>query len=362
MSVFFVILKILTMSVLRLSKQDLIKYLQEILHSDGDIHLSFSNDNHKILITTSAASLSFVNTSLNVTKNELLMEIGNVEQTLSTNLSNLDTKLNTKITVTDTKFQNIVDEIFAYLQLKTSNIDNTSDLNKPISNATQSALNTKQENLVNQTNIRSLNNQSLLGNGNLVIDKAFVGLANIDNTSDLNKPISNATQSALNLKQNLLAEIRLSVPIGTILAFGGVNIPTTFLLCNGGSYNTTTYPLLFAVLNSANVPDLRNNFLRGFGSMSAENLLGFQDYATARPQTTAFGTNASGDHDHNLQKAWNGVGGSNEVYGVTYQANAGNDRWTGPAGNHSHTIDTGGDAETRPRNVCVHFIIKASYE
>lgn len=33
-------------------------------------------------------------------------------------------------------------------------------------------------------------------------DKAFVGLGNVDNTSDLDKPISNATQSALNTKAN----------------------------------------------------------------------------------------------------------------------------------------------------------------
>jgi hypothetical protein len=33
------------------------------------------------------------------------------------------------------------------------------------------------------------------------IDKAFVGLGNVDNTSDLNKPISTATQTALNAKQ-----------------------------------------------------------------------------------------------------------------------------------------------------------------
>ena len=32
------------------------------------------------------------------------------------------------------------------------------------------------------------------------IDKTFVGLGNVDNTSDLNKPISTATQTALNAK------------------------------------------------------------------------------------------------------------------------------------------------------------------
>jgi hypothetical protein len=34
------------------------------------------------------------------------------------------------------------------------------------------------------------------------IDKSMVGLSNIDNTSDANKPISSATQVALNLKAN----------------------------------------------------------------------------------------------------------------------------------------------------------------
>ena len=32
------------------------------------------------------------------------------------------------------------------------------------------------------------------------IDKSMVGLGNVDNISDINKPISTATQSALNLK------------------------------------------------------------------------------------------------------------------------------------------------------------------
>lgn len=40
---------------------------------------------------------------------------------------------------------------------------------------------------------------------NETIDKTFVGLGNVDNTSDANKPISTAIQTALNLKQDLLA-------------------------------------------------------------------------------------------------------------------------------------------------------------
>ena len=35
------------------------------------------------------------------------------------------------------------------------------------------------------------------------VTKAMVGLGNVDNTSDLNKPVSTATQAALDLKANL---------------------------------------------------------------------------------------------------------------------------------------------------------------
>lgn len=48
-------------------------------------------------------------------------------------------------------------------------VDNTSDLNKPISTATQTALNGKQDTLVSATNIKTINGNSLLGAGNIEI-------------------------------------------------------------------------------------------------------------------------------------------------------------------------------------------------
>jgi hypothetical protein len=88
-----------------------------------------------------------------------------------------------------------------------SNVDNTSDLDKPISNATQVALNslTKADvGLGNVDNTSDLNKpisnatQAALNS----LTKSSVGLENVDNTSDLNKPISFATQSVLDLKAN----------------------------------------------------------------------------------------------------------------------------------------------------------------
>jgi hypothetical protein len=47
------------------------------------------------------------------------------------------------------------------------NVDNTSDLDKPVSTATQTALNGKQATLVSGTNIQSINNASILTTGNI---------------------------------------------------------------------------------------------------------------------------------------------------------------------------------------------------
>lgn len=50
--------------------------------------------------------------------------------------------------------------------------------------------------------LKTIENQSLEGTGNIDLTKTDVGLSNIDNTTDLLKPISTATQTALNLKVN----------------------------------------------------------------------------------------------------------------------------------------------------------------
>lgn len=61
-----------------------------------------------------------------------------------------------------------------------------------------------QPTLESGTNIKTLEGQSLLGSGDIDLTKSDVGLANVDNTSDANKPISTATQTALNGKQATL--------------------------------------------------------------------------------------------------------------------------------------------------------------
>ncbi len=92
------------------------------------------------------------------------------------------------------------------------NVDNTSDADKPISSATQDALDLKYDasnpagyitlGEVPADLVTSVNGQV----GDVVLDKGDVGLDQVDNTSDADKPISNDTQDALDLKVDLAGD------------------------------------------------------------------------------------------------------------------------------------------------------------
>ena len=78
-------------------------------------------------------------------------------------------------------------------QVGLGNVDNTSDANKPVSTATQTALDLKASASGLSTHIADTANPHS-------VTKTQVGLGNVDNTSDANKPVSTATQTALDLK------------------------------------------------------------------------------------------------------------------------------------------------------------------
>lgn len=120
-------------------------------------------------------------------------------------------------------------------QVGLGNVDNTTDLDKPISKATQMALDSKanhkhvhdveelegfdtdvtlaansDEKVASQKATKAyvdavnivFNNHCEHKNNPHQVTKQQVGLGNVDNTSDLDKPISKATQAALHLKAN----------------------------------------------------------------------------------------------------------------------------------------------------------------
>ena len=115
-------------------------------------------------------------------------------------------------------------------QIGLLNVDNTSDLNKPISTATQNALDNKVNVSGDQTiyGVKSFDTSPTVPNpteNNDAVNKATldlhkndstnphqvtkaqVGLGNADNTSDADKPVSTAQQTALNLKADKTKQV-----------------------------------------------------------------------------------------------------------------------------------------------------------
>lgn len=85
----------------------------------------------------------------------------------------------------------------ARTSLGLGNVTNTADADKPVSTAQQAALDAK-ENAITAGSVL----QYWRGDKTFqTLDKTAVGLPNVDNTADADKPISIATQAALNVKQ-----------------------------------------------------------------------------------------------------------------------------------------------------------------
>jgi hypothetical protein len=97
----------------------------------------------------------------------------------------------------------------------------------------------KQDVLVSATNIKTIEGQSLLGSGNIDLAKGDVGLGNVDNTSDANKPVSTATQTALDAKTNKLIVTNRQTASYT-LVLGDAD---KLVEINNASANNLTVPL-----------------------------------------------------------------------------------------------------------------------
>lgn len=124
----------------------------------------------------SIQSVQEMNALVNAVKN-------NADELLS--LSDNSVKKFTKINNKSLEGDIVLDKADINLQY----VDNTSDLNKPVSNLTKQELDKKANNNI------QINGHQL--NSNITISKEDIGLPKVDNTSDLEKPVSTAQSSAI---------------------------------------------------------------------------------------------------------------------------------------------------------------------
>jgi len=193
-------------------------------------------------------------------------------------------------------------------------------------------------------------------------------------TPDPNDP----TQLWQALSQLLAAVVAgVSPPItmapGIMAPYAGATAPGGWLKCNGQAVSRTTYAALFAAISTAhgagdgvstfNVPDLRGEFLRGLDEgrgVDAGRALGsWQDWSTAAPKTTTpLRLNGDGSTSA-LQSASNPSRVGFARAAKTGEAVTGATRDSTGGNIEPDTLNTAtGDAETRPRNLAMMFIIK----
>jgi len=126
-------------------------------------------------------------------------------------------------------------------------VDNTTDANKPISTATQTALDLKLASATAATTYAPLASPTFTGTV-AGITKTMVGLGNVDNTTDANKPVSTAQQTALDLKASLASPIftgTVSFDTGVALIFEGATadgFETTLTLADPTADRSLTLP------------------------------------------------------------------------------------------------------------------------
>jgi hypothetical protein len=131
------------------------------------------------------------------TLNELAVALGN-DANFSTSITN---SIATKAPLADPTFTGTVSGVTKSM-VGLGNVDNTSDANKPVSTATQTALDAKLNSSTASTTYAPINNPTFTGTV-AGVTKSMVGLGSVDNTSDADKIVSDATQDALDLKAPL---------------------------------------------------------------------------------------------------------------------------------------------------------------
>jgi len=182
-------------------------------------------------------------------------------------------------------------------------VNNTSDANKPVSSAQQTALNLK-ANLASPTFTGTVNG----------ITAAMVGLGSVNNTSDANKPVSTAQQTALDLKANLASPAftgTVNLPAGTALSapmkltagtsltsasFGAVEFDGTNLYLTVNSASPTRKTLAFTDAISSSVS------MESLTTAPAEPVLGWgnnRDGQTSMPALANVAAVAAGE-SHSL--------------------------------------------------------------
>ncbi|MEY1197007.1 phage tail protein [Providencia rettgeri] len=187
------------------------------------------------------------------------------------------------------------------------------------------------------------------GKGNLV--QHYASIDGVITRYSLYSTANAVTDRNGNLKVSGSAALS-DCPVGSPIPWPQATAPSGFLVCNGQSFNKTTYPLLASAYPSGVLPDLRAEFIRGLDAGrnidSARAVLSAQGDAIRDITGKIQGINMTGDgafgNRELIFREASPHGGGKDQYGMTFKA--------------SNVVPTA--SENRPRNVAFLYIVRAA--
>ena len=193
-------------------------------------------------------------------------------------------------------------------------------------NNIEDSIDTKQDTLVSGTNIKTINNNSILGSGNIMVGG--------------------------------------STPTGSVMMFGGATAPDGYLLCDGTAVSRTTYSDLYDAIGTTygsgdgsttfNLPNLKGKVPVGYDSSdSSFDSLG----ETGGEKTHTLTVNEMPSHTHPLKTSY--TSGSNTDNDKVMSA-SGSSGWNNNAhGEYSIENAGGGQAHNNLQPyIVMNYIIK----
>ncbi|SUC35245.1 Phage Tail Collar Domain [Providencia rustigianii] len=132
-------------------------------------------------------------------------------------------------------------------------------------------------------------------------------------------------------------------PVGAPIPWPQSTAPTGYLVCNGQSFNKTTYPLLTKAYPTGVLPDLRGEFIRGLDAGRGVD---------ANRVVLSTQSDENREHTHTIGMKHGSGNGSNEQ--VSIRSLAIN------VSNATYTTEKSGGKESRPRNIAFLYIVRAA--
>ncbi|HGN3080657.1 TPA: phage tail protein [Proteus mirabilis] len=166
-------------------------------------------------------------------------------------------------------------------------------------------------------------------------------------------PKSGATNITCRNKSGTLAllgdlEDVNNIPVGSPIPWSLATAPSGYLICNGQTFNKSTYPKLAVAYPSGKLPDLRGEFIRGLDS--GRGIDAGRSVLSVQKGNSLLSSNIFGGLSSSESNKWHKA--------INYIGITGTDN-NGGYGVHQQIEGANGN-ETRPRNIAFLYIVRAA--